>query len=109
MLVKNITVAVDEATHRIARIRAAEMGTSVSALVRNYLKSLVLEHVSGTLQNETVIELRRRRLEEVIETITADGGGLRMADNLPREQLYDRARARSEARATTERDGIEPR
>lgn len=109
MLVKNITVSVDEATHRLVRIRAAEMGTSVSALVRNYLNSLVPEHVRSTLQSETVIELRRSRLQEVIETITADGGGLRMADNLPRDELYDRAGARSEARAATERDGIDPR
>ena len=38
---KNITVSVDEETHRLARIRAAELDTSVSALVRNYLRSLV--------------------------------------------------------------------
>lgn len=56
-------------------------------------------HVPSTLQNETVIELRRRKLQEVIEAITADGGGLRMADNLPRLELYDRARARSEVQA----------
>ena len=31
---KNITVSVDEETHRLARIRAAELGISVSALVR---------------------------------------------------------------------------
>ena len=37
---KNITVSVDEETHRFARIRAAELGTSVSALVRGYLRRL---------------------------------------------------------------------
>ena len=37
---KNITVSVDEQTHRLARIRAAELDTSVSALVRDYLRSL---------------------------------------------------------------------
>ena len=35
---KNITVSVDEETHRMARIRAAELDTSVSALVRDYLR-----------------------------------------------------------------------
>ena len=35
---KNITVSVDEETHRLVRIRAAELETSVSALVRNYLQ-----------------------------------------------------------------------
>lgn len=37
---KNITIAVDDETHRAARIRAAELGTSVSALVKVYLHGL---------------------------------------------------------------------
>ena len=39
---KNITVSVDEETHRLARIRAAELDTSVSALVRDFLRNLEL-------------------------------------------------------------------
>lgn len=38
---KNVTIAIDEETHRLARIRAAELGTSLSALVKDYLQSLV--------------------------------------------------------------------
>ena len=34
---KNITVSVDDETYRQARIRAAELGTSVSAVVRRFL------------------------------------------------------------------------
>jgi plasmid stability protein len=37
---KNITIAIDDETHRAARIRAAELGTSVSALVKAYLRGL---------------------------------------------------------------------
>lgn len=37
---KNVTIALDDETHRKARIRAAELGTSLSALVKNYLASL---------------------------------------------------------------------
>ena len=37
---RNITVSVDEETHRMARIRAAQLDTSVSALVRDYLRAL---------------------------------------------------------------------
>ena len=36
----NITVTVDEDTYRNARIAAVSMGTSVSALVRQYLNEL---------------------------------------------------------------------
>ena len=37
---KNITIASDDEVHRTARIRAAELGTSVSALVKGYLQGL---------------------------------------------------------------------
>ena len=37
---KNITIAIDDETYRQARIRAAELGTSLSALVKDYLNSL---------------------------------------------------------------------
>lgn len=37
---KNVTIALDDETHRRARIKAAEMGTSLSALVKDYLTSL---------------------------------------------------------------------
>lgn len=45
---KNITVSVDEETHRLTRIRAAELGTSVSALVQSYLKTLVRKRADQT-------------------------------------------------------------
>jgi plasmid stability protein len=34
---KNITLKIDDATYRNARIRAAQAGTSVSAMVRDFL------------------------------------------------------------------------
>ena len=36
---KNITLSVDEDTYRLARIAAAERNTTVSALVRDYLRT----------------------------------------------------------------------
>lgn len=53
------------------------------------------------MSGETEAERRYRMLREVIEKIIANGGGLRMADNLSREELYDRDRARAEAQAAT--------
>jgi hypothetical protein len=38
---KNVTIALDDEVHRKARIRAAELGTSLSALVKDYLNVLV--------------------------------------------------------------------
>ena len=65
---KNITVSVDEETHRSARIRAAELGTSVSALVRNYLRSLSRDSFRGAAVPQsgaaTTGALRRTELDE---------------------------------------------
>jgi hypothetical protein len=40
--VKTITVAVDEEFYKKVRVKAAQMGTNTSALVKAYLKSLVI-------------------------------------------------------------------
>ncbi len=102
---RNITVSVDEETHRIARIRAAELDTSVSALVRGYLQSLAKD---GTrVDDETVGERRGRLLREVLADFDARGVGLDPQDNLPRDELYDRARARAEIAEARERRSAE--
>ncbi len=100
---KNITVSVDRETHRLARIRAAELDTSVSALVRRYLRSLAsgeADPAGGAAgadrQFETPLQRRRRHLNEVFEDFDARGVGLRMSENLTREELYDRDGARTE-------------
>lgn len=45
---KNVTIAIDDETHRNARIRAAELGTSLSALVKGYLQNLAGDPASQT-------------------------------------------------------------
>ena len=90
---KNITVSIDEYTHRQARIRAAELGTSVSALVRVLLNRLAAEprnEDAPEFESESPSERRRRLIDEAVAEIIANGGGLRMNENLPREALYDR-------------------
>lgn len=84
-LMKNITVSVDEETYRLSRIKAAKSGTSVSALVRDYLVSLAQPQVERT-------EFARRSelQDETLDAIRARGGGLRSADNIPRRQLHER-------------------
>lgn len=99
---RNITVSVDEETHRQARIRAAELDTSVSALVRQFLKGLVVstgnEAIARTRDGESALERRRRLLEEVFAEFDAQGIGLRMSENVPRDELYDRFKSKSETR-----------
>ena len=82
---KNITVSVDEETHRLSRIKAAEIGTSVSALVRTYLVALVRGDVP-----DTRFDRLRRLQDETLAAIRTRGGGLRTADNLKRDELHQR-------------------
>lgn len=75
----NITVTVPDEVYRSARIRAAERGTSVSALVSAYLRQLSHEEAEFAR-----LEAQQRR---VIEEIERFRGG----DRLKRDDLHDRA------------------
>ncbi len=86
---RNITVSVDEETYRQARVCAAELDTSVSALVREYLQSLSDPGLEAE-QQESASERRMRGLREVREKIRRNSPNFRMADNVSREELYDR-------------------
>ncbi len=86
---RNITVSVDDETYRQARVLAAEMDTSVSALVRDYLRSLSDSGLE-TEQQESASERRMRGLLEAREQIRRNSPSFRVADNVSREELYDR-------------------
>lgn len=63
---KNITLAVDEKVLKAARAYAASHGTTLNALVREHLASLV--------RKDERIEEARRGLLELIDKSTADMG-----------------------------------
>ena len=96
---RNITVSVDEETHRQARIRAAELDTSISALVRRYLQSLVSDRgisdadVSDKVASGEARNRRREKLLEAVEKIRQTSPGFSASENLPREELYARGRS----------------
>jgi hypothetical protein len=92
---RNITVSVDDATYRRARIRAAELDTSVSALVREFLGRLT-GHAMGQAQEPH--EQYVQGLDELFTDWDAHGIGLRGFDRLTREEVHDRERARMEMR-----------
>ena len=78
--VKNITVSVDEETHRLARIKAAEQDTSVSALVKQFLVALASDE--GTAQ----------RLAHEEQALRARIRDFSAANRLSRDDLHDRRR-----------------
>jgi plasmid stability protein len=77
--VKNITVSVSDETYRQARVRAAERGRSLSALVAEFLERLATE------------DAEFRRLEALQEDTIRQLTAFSASDRLPRDQVYDRA------------------
>jgi plasmid stability protein len=77
--VTNITVSVPDDVYRAARIRAAERGSSVSALVAEYLRSL-----SEREADFVRLEDQQRRIREQLDRFSA-------RDRLAREELHERA------------------
>jgi hypothetical protein len=74
----NLTLKIDEKLLRRARIRALEQGTTVNALVRNYLSQYAVEDAD---------RMRAfRRFLEIAEQARASSGGRK----LRRDDLHDR-------------------
>ena len=90
---KNISVSVDEDTHRRLRSMAAEQGTSVSAIIRKHIP-IILNGWAHADTGETEPEWRRRRLTEVLEEFQRKGIGISMKDNQTREEMYQRNASR---------------
>lgn len=86
---KTISVSVDDGTHRLARVRAAETGTTVSAMMRDMLLE-TLKRPATTAPAETEQERRARLLGEVLERFREEGVGVDTSQLLTREELYDR-------------------
>jgi hypothetical protein len=76
---KNITVSLDDETYRRARMKAAELDTSVSALVKRYLTTLGAD--------ETEFQRLERLERELRARVPA---GFRAADNITRDEVHER-------------------
>ena len=86
---KVISVAVDDETHRLARIKAAQKGTSMSAMLRDYLLQILKED-GDQPPEESEPQRRARMLDEVMARFEAEGVGLSASERLNREELYHR-------------------
>jgi len=75
---KNVTVSLDDDTYRNARVRAAEMGRSLSALVREYLRELGSEESEFERLHKHELEMRKK--------ITGFSGN----DLLSRDEIHER-------------------
>jgi plasmid stability protein len=77
--VKNLTVSVPDEVYRVARVRAAEQGSSVSALVSGYLRSIGDDDAEFARlemqQSDTLREIKR----------------FNASDRMSRDELHSRA------------------
>jgi len=80
--VRNVTVTLPDEVYRKARIKAAQLDTSLSAMVREMLERLSSE--------ESDFERRRRLQDEVLATIRRFSA----AGRLRRDELHDRRAVR---------------
>lgn len=76
---KNLTVSVPEEVYRLARVRAAEAGSSISGLVTSYLRDLGDDEAAFS------------RLEAQQDDVVSELGGFRAGDRLSRDELHERA------------------
>lgn len=75
---KNITVSLGDDLYHRARVRAAELGTSVSAVVRNFLTQFA--------GGETDFERRKRLQDDTLASIAA----FRAGERLGRDEVHER-------------------
>ena len=78
---KEITVAVDDETYRLAEIEAAEKGVSLPEMLKNHLHDLTREAWGKSFLEFTA-------------AVRAEHPNFSASENLPREELYDRDKVR---------------
>lgn len=79
---KNLTLSIDDETYRLARIVAAERETTLSAIVRDYLRQLAAQRANEDL------------LPEILFAAMDKATNFRASERLSREAAHDRARLR---------------
>ena len=79
---KTITVSVDNEVYHRARVRAAELRTSISALVRKTLEELAKE--------ESDFDRSLREEKELIAKIQKRGNRFSASNRLSRDEVHDR-------------------
>lgn len=76
VFMKNVTLSVDEVTLERARQAALKRGTSLNALIREYL-----EELAGSRHRRSAVEHLRR--------LWAEGGGHSGGRKIAREEAYE--------------------
>lgn len=82
MIVKNITVTIEDSLYRKARLQAAERNSSLTAVVREFLK--------GFCQGETDFERRLRQEKETLAALAGRREKFSASARLSRDETHPR-------------------
>jgi hypothetical protein len=82
VFVKNITVTIEDNLYRKARLQAAERNSSLTAVVREFLK--------GFCQQETDFERRLRQEKETLAALSGRSGKFSASARLGRDEIHQR-------------------
>lgn len=82
MKTMNLTVRIDEQTYQQARITAAKRGTSVSAMVREFLTSQCSQEVDPEVQRVAELQALYRKAEKRTKSIKTE------TRPLTRDEIY---------------------
>ena len=82
---KNITITVDDELYRLARIKAAEQATSLSALVKAFIV-----HLTGSESAESAFQRLEREEQELRAQLRGCGLSLNPVHNFSRDELHTR-------------------
>ena len=82
MNVKNITATIEDNLYRKARLQAAERNSSLTAVVREFLK--------GFCQGETDFERRLRQEKETLSALVGRDGKFSASTRMSREEIHQR-------------------
>ncbi|HXV04602.1 MAG TPA: hypothetical protein VFP23_01705 [Solirubrobacterales bacterium] len=93
---KNVTVSLPDDVYRAARVRAAEEGSSLSALVADHLRSLTERRAEFA------------RLEAQQKRIQAEIKGFSARHNVDRDALYQRGVVSKQSRSDSSAPRVKP-
>lgn len=85
VVMKNITISMDDELYRLARIKAAEQATSISAMFRDFLIRLTRDEDA-----ESEFQRLQREEQELRDELRTRGLSLNPAHNLSRDELHFR-------------------
>jgi plasmid stability protein len=82
VFVKNITVTIEDSLYRKARVCAAAKNSSLTAIVREFLKEFC--------QGETEFEKQVRTEKEIIRGLAGGAGRFSASERLSRDEVHQR-------------------